>query len=263
MDGRIYPSFNVCGTATGRISHSNPNMGNLPSSCGIRGIFIPDPGFVFVSADFSQLEVCISAHFTRDANLLKIVNEGASMHDITAAGLNIKRELAKTLNFAMGYGCSHFKVAKTLGVSAAEGKKAYDKYWETYSGQKRVMDECSRKVDSGEPIVNPFGRRRRFEVKKRPGWDSAYRQAWNALVQGTGSDLTSRALYLADEKLRESGIGRALFSVHDEIICQAKKEFSNEAERVLIDTMEFVGHEIGLTVCLKAQGSGPCDRWVD
>lgn len=263
VDGRIYPSFNICGTATGRISHSNPNMGNLPRSGGIRGMFIPDPGYVFISADFSQLEVCLSAHFTQDTNLLKIVNDGASQHDITAAALAVDRNTAKTLNFAMQYGCSAFKVAKVLGVNETEGKKAYDKYWETYSGQKRVMDECAKKVDEGRPIISPYGRRRRFEKCKRPPWDSAYRQAWNALIQGTGSDCTSRAFYEADKKLREGGFGRGLFTVHDEIICQVKEEHAEEAQKILIETMQNVGKEINLTVQLKAEGSGPMERWQD
>jgi len=261
VEGRIYPSFNVAGTATGRISHSNPNMGNMPRDGGIRGIFTPDPGCVLVSADFSQLEVCLSAHFTGDKNLLRIVNEGASQHDITAQSLGIPRNLAKTVNFGMQYGCSHFKVAKVLGVSNEKGKEAYDKYWETYSGQKRIMDECAAKVDRGEPIVSPFGRRRRFEARKRPAWDSAYRQAWNALVQGTGSDCTSRAFYLADQQLRARSIGRSLFTVHDEIVIQARAEHAEEAEKILLEAMSAVGEEIGLSVKLKAEASGPMSRW--
>ena len=274
VNGRIYPSFGVTGTTTGRISHSDPNLGNLPSAkrakeldepflAGIRGMFVPDPGYVLISADFSQLEVCLSAHFTRDTQLLRIVNEGVSQHDITAEGLGIPRSLAKTVNFGMQYGCSHKKVAKVLKVSEEEGKKAYDKYWETYSGQKRVMDECAAKVDRGEPIISPFGRRRRFEVRKRQSWDSAYRQSWNALVQGTGSDCTSRAFYQSDSRLRERGIGRALFTVHDEIVITAKEEHAEEAQKILLETMTAVGREIGLTVELKAEGSGSMPRWLD
>lgn len=263
VGGRVYPSFNVCGTATGRISHSNPNLGQLPRAGGIRGIYVPDEGHVLISADFSQLEVCLSAHFTRDENLLRIVNDGVSQHDITASALGIERSTAKTVNFGMQYGCSHFKVAKVLGVSPDEGKKAYDKYWKTYAGQKRVMDECSRKVDFGVPIISPFGRRRRFDRRKRQPWDGAYRQAWNALVQGTGSDCTSRAFYLVDAQLRERNLGRSLFTVHDEIICQVKKECWEEAQEILVQTMTKVGEEIALTVKLKAEPSGPQDRWED
>lgn len=274
VDGRIYPSFNVTGTVTGRISHDNPNMGNMPSAkkakeldepflAGLRGMFVPDAGHVLISADFAQLEICLSAHFTQDPQLLRIVNEGVSQHDITAEGLGIERSKAKTVNFGMQYGCSHFKVAKVLGVSNEKGKEAYDKYWETYSGQKRVMDECAAKVDRGEPITSPFGRRRRFELRKRQSWDSAYRQAWNALVQGTGSDCTSRAFYRADESLRNLGIGRALFTVHDEIVIQAKTEHAEEVQRILLEAMSAVGEEIGLSVKLKAEASGPMERWLD
>ncbi len=263
VEGRIYPSFNVAGTSTGRISHSNPNMGNMPREGGIRGMFIPDPGCVFISADFSQLEVCLSAHFTRDANLLRIVNEGASQHDITAASLGIPRATAKNVNFACQYGAGAFKLAKMLGVSNEEGERALAKYWETYSGQKRVMDECAAKVDRGEPIISPFNRRRRFALQKRKPWDSAYRQSWNALVQGTGSDCTSRAFYLANSGLSSKGIGRALFTVHDEIVIQAKAEHAQEAEKILLETMSEVGRELKLTVELKAQGSGPMLRWED
>jgi DNA polymerase I-like protein with 3'-5' exonuclease and polymerase domains len=163
----------------------------------------------------------------------------------------------------MAYGCSHFKVAKVLGVSNEKGKEAYDKYWQTYSGQKRVMDECAKKVDSGQPIISPFGRRRRFERRERKSWDRAYRQSWNALVQGTGSDCTSRAFYLTDSRLRDAGYGRALFTIHDEILCQVKKEHWEEAQKILVDTMQSVGNEIGLTVQLKAEPSGACDRWMD
>jgi DNA polymerase-1 len=279
VEGRIYPSFNVAGTATGRISHSNPNMGNMPREGGIRGLFVPDPDTVFISSDFSQLEVCLSAHFTRDKNLLRIVNDGASQHDITASSLGIERQQAKTLNFAMQYGCSARKVGKILGIpevkkqdpktgrwywdAGPEAYKAYDKYWETYAGQKRVMDECAKRVDAGESIVSPFGRRRRFEIKQRKSYDSAYRQSWNALVQGTGSDCTSRAFYLADAQLRAKGYGKALFTVHDEILIQAKEEHAEEAQKILLDTMAQVGVELGLTVALKAEGSGPMPRWLD
>lgn len=274
VDGRIFPSFNVTGTVTGRISHDNPNMGNMPSAkkakeldepflAGLRGMFVPDVGHVLISADFAQLEICLSAHFTQDPQLLRIVNEGVSQHDITAEGLGIERSKAKTVNFGMQYGCSHFKVAKVLGVGNEKGKEAYDKYWETYSGQKRVMDDCSARVDRGEPIISPFGRKRRFEVRQRKPWDGAYRQAWNALVQGTGSDCTSRAFYLADGVLRSRGIGRSLFTVHDEIVIQAKTEHAEEAQSILLEAMSAVGEEIGLTVKLKAEASGPMERWLD
>jgi DNA polymerase-1 len=265
QDGRIYPEFNVNGTATGRISHSNPNMGQLPATGGIRGIYIPDPGNSLLSADYKQLEVVLAAHFSRDANLLRVVYEGASLHDITADGLGIPRAQAKTINFAIQYGAGKNKIKLILGCSDQEAQGALTKYWETYSGLKRLIDECHYKVDQGIPIVNPFGRKRRFPTEFPEWWmkAKAQRQSFNALIQGTGGDLTSRAFYLVAERMRAEGLGRALFTVHDEILISSKNAYCNIAKELLISTMKLVGEEIKLTVPLAADVSEPMSRWED
>jgi DNA polymerase I len=264
-DGRIYPEFNVNGTKTGRISHSNPNMGQLPSTGGIRGIYVPDPGNAIISADYKQLEVCIAAHFSRDPNLLKIVHEGASQHDITAQSLGIPRPIAKTLNFAMQYRCSPRKVAQVLDCSQAAAEHAYNKYWETYAGLKALMEECDARVEQGLPIVSPFGRKRRFPTKFEEHWhkEKAKRQAFNFLIQSTGGDITSRALYLADEALRERGWGKALFSVHDECLISPTLKRAEESRALLSEIMVARGPELGLTVPLAVDCSGPQARWED
>lgn len=263
--GRIYPEFNVNGTKTGRISHSNPNLGQLPASGGIRGIYIPDVGHRFVSADYSQLEVVLAAHFSRDENLLKVVLEGASLHDITAQALGIPRPQAKTLNFGIQYGAGVWKVSQILGCSESDAQAALDKYWETYAGLKRLMDECHAKVDRGEPIVSPFGRRRHFPATFETQWEKnrAYRQSFNALIQGTGGDLTSRAFYLADRHLKDENTGFGLFTVHDEILISVLAGHAEEGEQALTSYMVAVGEEIGLTVPLTAQASGAMSRWED
>lgn len=262
---RIYPGFRVNGTATGRISHSNPNLGQLPRKGGIRAIYRPDDLYSFVSADYSQLEICLAAHFTHDANLLAIVREGASQHDITANSLAISRNDAKRVNFAMMYGCSAYKIHKLLGVSIPEGEYLWKKYWDTYIGVKKLMDECASKVDSGLPIVTPYGRKRRFpkSEEKRPVWDKAYRQAFNALIQGTGADITSEALYLVDAQLKEKNIGRALLSVHDEILVRVKDTDVSVAKDILKHTMEGVGKRLQLIIDLKVEVSEGMKRWED
>lgn len=262
-NGRVYPEFHVNGTVTGRISHSNPNMGNVPKQGGYRGVWVPDTGMCLISADFGQLEVCIAAHITQDPALLSIILEGRSQHDITAAGLGIKRDLAKTINFGMQYGASHFKVAKVLDVSVSKGKEAYEQYWKTYAGLKREMDICAKCVDEGIPIVTLTGRKRRFEVTERQPWDSAYRQAWNAKVQGTGADMTSIAFYRVHEELEHRGWGYGLFTVHDEILISVKTEYAAEAEQLLCDTMLNIGTELKLSVPLKVESSGPMQKWED
>lgn len=259
----IYPEFHVNGTVTGRISHSKPNLGNLPKTGGYRGFIVPEPGMVIISADFSQLEVCLAAHFTQDKSLLSIIYEGKSQHDITAAGMEIKRDLAKPVNFSMQYGASHFKVANLLGVSPEEGLIAYNKYWATYAGLKQGMDACGKMVDEGTPIVTLYGRKRRFEKRDRKPWDQAYRQAWNAKVQGTGADMTSISFYRVHEELKRRGWGYGLWTVHDEVLISVHTQYAVDAEKLLCETMVGIGTELGLSVPLKVESSGAMSRWED
>lgn len=266
QDGRIYPSFNINGTVTGRISSSNPNMQQLPSKsewAKIRGIYIPDDGHKIITCDYSQLEVCIAAHYSMDKNLLKIVLEGASKHDITAAGLGIARGHAKTLNFAMQYQCSPRKVQEILGCSQKEAQHIWNKYWETYAGEKLVIDECKAKVDNGEAIVNPFGRRRRFPTKWEKPWhrDAAYRQAYSSLIQGTGADCTHEAFYTIARKMRQNAYGCALFEIHDEIVAMSKTAHCAYVRELLKSTMSGVGVRIGLRIPLSTDCSEALDRW--
>lgn len=263
--GRIYPHFNVNGTKTGRISHSNPNLGQLPRSGRIRGIYVPDPAHVFITADYKQLEVVLAAHFSKDEQLLRVVLEGASLHDITANALGISRDTAKTINFAIQYGAGVKKLRDILGCDQRRAELALSKYWDTYCGLKGLIDECHACVDQGRPITNPFGRSRHFPTAFKDKWEKerAKRQSFNALIQGTGGDLTSRAFYLVDGRLRGLGIGKALFTLHDEILIQAKQEHWEKAQELLVSSMETVGRELNLTVPLMAEPSGPCDRWMD
>lgn len=266
VDSRIYPEFNVNGAKTGRISHSNPNMGNIPSKgewTKIRGIYVPDPGHKLITCDYGQLEVCVEAHFSLDKNLLRIINEGASKHDITSDALGIPRPTAKTLNFAMQYWCTAKKVAAILGVSLKEGEAIYAKYWETYGGVRKVFEECRAKVDRGEPIVNPFGRHRRL-VATGTKWEkeAVYRQAYSSLIQGTGSDITSVAFGRAAKIVKERGWGRPWFTVHDELLILAKDEHVAEVQELLKSVMVQAGRDIGLRVPLSVDCSPPLDRWL-
>ena len=261
--GRIYPEFRVNGTATGRLSHSNPNLAQLPKAGGVRGIYIPDQGRSFISADYSQLEVVLEANLSGDKNLIRMLENGESKHDLTSRELGCSRDTAKTLNFALQYWASHFKVAKLLGVSTNEGLTIWRRYWEIYSGPKELKAQTDRMVDEGTPLSTAFGRKRRFGVRKRHPWDGDYRQAYNFLIQGTGADITSRAFYLVDQRLRLKGEGRGCFTVHDELVVEVDTTCAPEAEGFMLDTMLSVGNEIGLTIPLKAESSGLMERWHD
>lgn len=266
VDGRIYPSFNVNGTVTGRISASNPNLQQLPAAGGIRSMYIPEPGYSFVSADYSQLEVTLAAHFSRDEQLLRVVHEGISLHDITAEGLGIDRKTAKTINFAIQYGAGVGKIQKILKCSKDDAEYALEKYWQTYPGLKKLVDRCHACVEQGLAITNPFGRRRHLStVGLKDKWEIAgiKRQAFNSLIQGTGADITNKSFTLAHSELLNQGVGRGLFVIHDEVLLEVVDSHAGAWNDRIVKIMEQVPKEISLSVPLTAQPSGPSKFWQD
>lgn len=261
--GRVYPSFNVNGTVTGRISSSNPNMQQLPKNGEIRGIYVPSDGHKLISCDYSQLEVTLAAHFSQDKNLLKIVHEGASQHDITAQGLGIDRNTAKTINFAMQYGAGLKKIQSILGCSDKDAQSALDKYWETYQGLSAFIKNCHAAVDQGRALVNPFGRQRHFPKTFEDKWakERAKRQAANSLIQGTGADITNMAFHIIAKTLIDQKWGRALFPIHDEILIEVKADKTYPASEELKNTMVILGERVVLSVPLSVSCSKPMERW--
>ncbi len=263
-NGRIYPNFNVSGTSTGRISHSNPNMGNLPKTGVIRNFFIPSPGMCFIGADYSQLEVVIEANLTEDPSLLKIILEGKSKHDITAEGLGIDRNAAKTLNFALQYGAGVGKVAEILSCTKEEASDIYERYWELYSGVSALKEKVNKEIKETGQITNLAGRTRhfpptnnRFEVFKQQ------RQAYNFLIQGVAGEACNRAFYRIADCLKQQGLGRALFSVHDEILLEVENEpqVIERFKEALINTMSLSTVDFNFKYPLKAVAYGPLTKW--
>lgn len=265
-EGKIHPSFNINGTVTGRISCSAPNLQQLPSSGGIRSIIKPREGHRFISCDYGQLEVTLAAHFSLDANLLKVIHEGVSLHDITAQGLGIERSHAKTINFAIQYGAGISKIQSILKCDEKRAEQILQKYWETYPGLKSLMDTCHSHVDNGTPLINPFGRQRRFGITKASKkWEisAAKRQAFNSLIQGTGADITNTAFTLISKELRESQEGRGLFVIHDEILIEVLTQHTKKWDTRLKAVMVQVGKDLNLQVPLTVDSSGPMDCWLD
>ncbi len=261
-DGRIYPSFNVSGTSTGRLSHSNPNMGNLPRSGVIRNFFVPDPGCVLIGADYAQLEVVIEANLTEDPSLLKIINEGKSKHDITAEGLGIERNAAKTLNFALQYGAGPGKVAKILGTSKAEAEDIFKRYWELYSGVRTLKEKTDKEVKEKHCVTNLAGRTRHFPVTSDK-WEllKQQRQAYNFLIQGVAAECCNRSFTEFHKFLKDSGQGRTLFSVHDEIVAEVKEHFDEYAMTTLESIMEAISLQFNFKYPLKSKSYGPLLFW--
>lgn len=261
-DNRIYPSFYINGTTTGRISHSNPNMGNLPREGVIRNFFVPDRDNVIVGADYSQLEVVVEANLTDDPQLLRIINEGASKHDITASGLGLSRDSAKTLNFALQYGAGAKKVSSILNIPYQDAQDIFQRYWELYSGVKALKDDTAETIKRQGWVMNLFGRVRHFcpPQNEYDGFKQE-RQAYNFLIQGVGADMTNMATYRIAEYLKSKGIGRLWFSVHDEIVCEVKKELAEEAKAAIVRLMEEVNDYVKFKYRVSAKSYGPLPYW--
>lgn len=263
IDGYIYPTFNTCGTVTGRISHQNPNMGNLPRDGGLRGIFIPADRHSFVAADYAQLEICMAAHFSQDSVLIDAIFQGVSMHDITSKALNIDRQKAKTLNFGILYGASKWKVKEIFQCEEYQAEAIIIKFFQSYPGLKKIIDYCHKAVENDEDIKNPFGRTRNFrgQWSNKRELERCKRQAFNSLLQGTGGDITSRAFYLISDDLKKYDIGRALFTVHDEVLIEVRDDAIETAKEIISKRMIEVGKEIDLKVPLSIDISSPKKRW--
>lgn len=261
-DGRIYPGFFINGTATGRISHNNPNMGNLPGTGVIRNFFIPDIGFSIIGADYSQLEVVVEANLTEDPQLLKIILEGASKHDITATGLGLSRDQAKTLNFALQYGAGVHKICKLLNVAHKDGQEIYETYWKLYSGVKNLKDQTSKTLQDTGEVTNIFGRTRHFDKPKNEFEKAKQeRQAYNHLIQGMGADITNMATYLIADELKAKSLGRLWFSVHDEVVCEVRNDSTDQAIAAILRCMGVPNEVLSLKYPVTAKHYGPLSMW--
>lgn len=262
---RIYPHFNVSGTTTGRLSHSDPNMGNLPRTGTTRNFFVPDSGMCIIGADYSQLEVLIEANLTDDPNLLRIIQNGESKHDITAKGLGIDRHSAKTLNFALQYGAGAGKVGRILGVSLQDAEDVYKRYWELYSGVRVLKEKVNREIEEKGQVINLAGRIRRFpKAKNKYELFRQQRQGYNFLIQGLAAECCNRAFYRFAEISNKIG-AKVLFSVHDEIVAQVRFDEQNRyvdnAKGWLMQIMEDVNKDFNFKYPLKAVVYGPLLAW--
>ena len=262
--GRIYPEFNCNGTLNSRISHSNPNLANIPSDGPIRNFFIPDEGMALFGADYDQIEVILEANITGDKNIIKIIREGLSKHDITAAGLGIDRASAKTVNFAMQYRCTPYRIKHLLKCSEEEAKLQWNKYWDTYAGVRATQLQCDETIKRGEPIRTLFGRDRHFSwTSDLSDKDSGriFRQGYNALIQIPAGDCMNMSYWKAAEDLEQRGIGQMLWTVHDEGLGQGLVKNIEQCKDILKMHMESLTQYLNLEIPLKAKPYGGMPCW--
>jgi DNA polymerase-1 len=267
-DGRLHTSFNQMGAATGRLSSSNPNLQNIPvrAELGrkIRGAFVPRPGWHFVAADYSQVELRIVAHLSGDERLIESFAAGEDVHRRTAAevlGAPIdsvtpaQRERAKAVNFGIVYGQTPYGLAQQLGISPEEAAEFIDRYFERYRGVQNYIASTLSEARQSGVTRTLFGRLRQHpEINSSNGMrrSMAERTAINSPIQGTAADIIKLAMIRIDDELRRRGLKtRMTLQVHDELIFEAPEDEPHVAEIVRDIMQNVVEFKVPLTVDVK------------
>lgn len=266
-DGRIHGSFNQTITATGRISSTEPNLQNIPIRMElgreIRKVFVPKEGCVFVDADYSQIELRILAHMSGDERLLNAYKEAQDIHAITASQVfhtpleevtpQLRRN-AKAVNFGIVYGISAFGLSEDLSISRKEATEYISKYFETYPGVKKFLDEAVGQGKEQGYVTTLYGRRRPIpELKSANFMQRSFgeRVAMNSPIQGTAADIMKIAMIAVDRELRNRNLkSRIVLQVHDELLVEAAVEEVAEVTAILEDKMK---HAASLKVSLEVE----------
>lgn len=237
-NNRVRCDFNQIGTVTGRFSCRNPNLQNIPRDKEIRSVFIPSHGYVFIDADFSQIELRCMAHYSRDEKMVEAYMTGLDLHRKTIADMlgkpiddvtDDERFIAKSINFGLIYGMGAAGLSKRLGVSKEKAEIFMEQYFNAYSGVQQFMRECRKEAEQRGYVVNMFGRRRRF-------LNSNCKDAVNALIQGTAGDLCKMSMVRLTKALPPEV--KMLLTIHDEILFEAPEEQAEEVRNLIVENME-------------------------
>ena len=254
-DGRIHGKFNQTITATGRISSTEPNLQNIPvrTELGrmIRKVFEPEEGYVFVDADYSQIELRVLAHCSGDAHLIEAYREARDIHRITASQVfhvpfadvtDQQRRNAKAVNFGIVYGISSFGLSQDLSITRKEAAKYIDDYFQTYPGIKTFLDHAVQHAKDQGYVVTLFGRRRPVpELSSSNFMQRSFgeRVAMNSPIQGTAADIIKIAMIGVDRRLKEEGLkSRLVLQVHDELLIEAEQTEVETVKEILRQEME-------------------------
>ena len=263
-DGRIHGKFNQTITATGRISSTEPNLQNIPIrmplGSEIRKVFVPKDGYVFIDADYSQIELRILAHMSEDASLIEAYNSGKDIHKITAAKVfNVpieevtksQRSNAKAVNFGIVYGISSFGLSQDLSISRKEAGEYIKQYFMTYPKVKKYLDSVVTFAKENGYVKTLFGRIRPIpEIKSSNFMQRSFgeRIAMNSPIQGTAADIMKIAMINVDKRLRNEGLkSKIVVQVHDELLIEALECEADVVSKILFEEMS---HAASLAVNL-------------
>ncbi|MGA9389223.1 MAG: DNA polymerase I [Candidatus Sulfotelmatobacter sp.] len=274
--GRLHTTFGQTGTATGRLSSANPNLQNIPIRTelgrGIRAAFIAEPGHVLLTADYSQIELRLLAHFSRDPLLVEAYRRGDDVHTLTASQafgvppLMVTpdhRRQAKVVNFGIVYGLSPFGLSQNLGIEPAEAKQFIAAYFEKYAGVRAFIDKTLEEARRDLKVRTLFGRVRPIpdiNSKNANQRGFAERTAVNTPLQGTAADLIKIAMIRIDSALRERKLkSRMTLQVHDELVFEVPEKEVDEMKSLVREHMEKV-HDLAVPLQIE-MGVGP--NWRD
>ena len=257
--GKIHTTYNQTTTATGRLSSSNPNLQNLPirSERGqlIRRAVIPDEGSMFLSADYSQIELRLMAHFSQDPHLLQAFHSGQDIHAATAAkifGIPIEqvtkeqRRQAKTANFGIIYGISAFGLSQQLDCSRTEAKALIDGYFAAFPGVIDFIERQKELARNTGYAITLFGRKRYLpDILSRNATVRSFaeRNAVNSPIQGTAADIIKMAMVTINRRLKEEGLkAKMIMQVHDELNFNVPMDEVERVKQIVVNEMQNVVH---------------------
>ncbi len=258
-DGRIHTSFNLTVTATGRLSSSNPNLQNIPTRTEegnkIRLAFVPKDKehYVMLSADYSQIELRLLAHISKDKHLIEAFTHNIDVHTLTASKVfevpidKVTKEMrykAKAVNFGIIYGQSKYGLAKSVGITNSEADEFIKKYFETYPNIKLYMESTVESAEKNGYVETIFGRRRYLKSElESPNMmirEFAKRAAINQPLQGTAADLMKFAMIACSKNLKENNLkSKLILQVHDELVIETLKSELEQVKSIVREAMEL------------------------
>lgn len=253
--GRIHSYFHQTITATGRISSTEPNLQNIPArdelGRNIKRAFKPKDGYVYIDADYSQIELRVLAHIAQDENMINAFKNDEDIHkEVASKVFNIpfeevtkeQRSRAKAVNFGIVYGITGFGLAKQIGLSRKEAQEYIDSYLEKFSGVKQFMNDITKKAEECGYVETLFGRRRYIPELKSNNFmvrEFGKRAAMNTPIQGTAADIMKIAMNNVYKKLLEENLdARIVLQVHDELLIESSEKDCKKAKDILKSCME-------------------------
>ena len=256
-DGRIHGKFHQTVTATGRISSTEPNLQNIPMRTAlgreIRKVFIPEEGYMFVDADYSQIELRVLAHLSNDETLIEAYKKSYDIHAITASEVfgvpldsvdSLMRRRAKAVNFGIVYGISSFGLGQDLDISRKDAQKYIDKYFETYKDVKTFLDRQVEDAKRDGYVKTLYNRIRPIPELKSSNYMTrsfGERVAMNSPIQGTAADIIKLAMVHINMELKKRNLkSRLILQIHDELLIEAHETEIEEVKEIMTDKMTNV-----------------------